>query len=59
MTWRWAPPTRYMLRRNTASIMKGLVWILMQKLDVYHPKKMNAGNYKYVCVEKYKSEVAT
>jgi len=25
MTRRWAPPTRYTLRRNTASIMKGLV----------------------------------
>jgi len=30
---RWAPPTRYTLRRNTASIMKGLVlvWWLSQK----------------------------
>jgi len=26
MTRRWAPPTRYTFRRNTASIMKGLVW---------------------------------
>jgi len=25
MTRRWAPPTRYTLRRNTASIMKDLV----------------------------------
>ena len=25
MTRRWAPPTRYMLRRNTASIMKDLI----------------------------------
>jgi len=25
MTRRWAPPTRYTLRRNMASIMKGLV----------------------------------
>ena len=27
MTWRWAPPTRYTLRRNTASIMKDLILI--------------------------------
>jgi len=27
MTRSWAPPTRYTLRRNTASIMKGLVWL--------------------------------
>jgi len=27
VTWRWAPQTRYMLRRNTASIMKGLVLV--------------------------------
>jgi len=27
MTRRWTPQTRYTLRRNTASIMKGLVWI--------------------------------
>jgi len=26
MTRRWAPQTRYTLRRNTASIMKGLVF---------------------------------
>jgi len=26
MTHRWAPQTRYTLRRNTASIIKGLVW---------------------------------
>jgi len=26
---RWAPPTRYTLRRNTASIMKGLVWFFL------------------------------
>jgi len=26
MTRRRAPPTRYTLQRNTASIMKGLVW---------------------------------
>ena len=26
MTRRWAPPTRYTLRRNTASIMKDLIW---------------------------------
>jgi len=25
MTWRWAPQTRYTLRRNTTRIMKGLV----------------------------------
>ena len=25
MTWRWAPPTHYMLRRNTASMMKDLI----------------------------------
>jgi len=25
MTRRWAPPTRYTLRRNTANVMKGLV----------------------------------
>jgi len=25
-TRRWAPPTRYTLRHNTASIMKGLVF---------------------------------
>jgi len=24
----WAPQTRYTLRRNTVSIMKGLVWFL-------------------------------
>jgi len=23
MTWRWTPQTRYTLRRNTASILKG------------------------------------
>jgi len=27
MTRRWAPPTRYTLRRKTASIMKGLVLV--------------------------------
>ena len=27
MTLRWAPPTRYILRRNTASIMKDLILI--------------------------------
>ena len=26
MTRRWAPPTRYTLRRNTASIIKNLIW---------------------------------
>jgi len=26
MTRRWAPQTRYTLRRNTTSIMKGLAW---------------------------------
>jgi len=26
MTRRWAPQTRYTLLRNTASIMKGLIW---------------------------------
>jgi len=35
MTRRWAPPTRYTLRRNTASIMKGLVWRLInQKINI-------------------------
>jgi len=29
MTRRWAPQTRYTLRRNTASIMKGLVFKLI------------------------------
>jgi len=31
MTWKWAPPTRCTLRRNTASIMKGLVFVLVTK----------------------------
>ena len=26
MTWRWASPTRYTLRRKTASIIKDLIW---------------------------------
>jgi len=26
MTRRWAPQTRYTLRRNTTSIMRSLVW---------------------------------
>jgi len=26
LTWRWTPQTRYTLRRNTASIIKGLVF---------------------------------
>ena len=25
MTWKWAPPTRYTFRRNTASTMKDLI----------------------------------
>jgi len=25
----WTPQTRYTLRRNTTSIMKGLVWLLI------------------------------
>jgi len=29
MTRKWAPLTRYTLRRNTASIMKGLVWFFL------------------------------
>ena len=29
MTRRWAPPTRYMLRRMTASIMKDLILICL------------------------------
>jgi len=31
----WAPPTCYTLRRNTASIMKGLVWHLVEKFDFF------------------------
>jgi len=41
MTRRWAPPTRYTLRRNTASIMNGLflfgkkiVFLATRRLDV-------------------------
>ena len=29
MTRRWAPTTRYTLRRNTASIMKDLIWFAL------------------------------
>jgi len=33
MTRKWAPPTRYTLRRNTASVMKGFVYALV--VDMY------------------------
>jgi len=40
-TRRWAPPTRYTLRRNTACIMKGLVWydsrIYLIFVGTFHP----------------------
>ena len=31
MTRRWAPETRYTLRRNTASIMKDFIWFWLEK----------------------------
>jgi len=33
MTRRWAPQSRYTLRRNTASVMKGLVLVIYNVLD--------------------------
>jgi len=34
--WRWTLQTRYTLRRNTASIMKGtLVLVLILRIDKY------------------------
>ena len=38
MTRRWAPQTRYTLRRNKASKMKDLVLIDMQSADYYFAK---------------------
>ena len=35
MMRRWAPPTRYTLRRNTASIIKDLIW-LRKRFTVDH-----------------------
>ena len=35
MTRRWAPPTRYTLRRNAASIMKDLIWFDRSKTFVF------------------------
>jgi len=35
MTWRWAPQTLYTLRRNTASIIKGLVLMAGKKKSYF------------------------
>jgi len=38
MTRKWALQTRYTLRRNTASIMKGLVWHNLKNIKRFYSK---------------------
>jgi len=40
-----APQTRYTLRRNTASKMKGLVWLAVPEVKGVSPKKLFTRNF--------------
>ena len=67
MTRRWAPQTRNMLRRNTASIMKDLIWDLNIAIIakailphfVHHKNKKNVLVSKVNQLKAWKTECST